>query len=435
MKTFITNRRETLKLLGATGAVAAMGAWSLPARSNGGPGHVVVVGGGFGGATAAKYLKRYNPALQVTLVEPVERFYTCPFTNLYLGGLREFESVGHDYEELKRRYGVNVLHTTAQDIDANAHTVTLGDGSTLRYDRLVLSPGIDIRWDALEGYDEAAAEKAPHAWKAGEQTLLLKRQLEAMDDGGLFVLSAPENPYRCPPGPYERVSMVAHYLKTHKPRSKVLLLDSKDAFSKQGLFMDGWAEVYGDMLEWVSRSDDGGVVRVDADRLEVETEFGERHQASVLNVVPPQKAGWIADRAGVTDESGWVPVKPDTFESTQVRDIYVVGDATVAAPMPKSGFCANAQGKVAAMAIVTSLAEQPMPPASWANTCYSLIAPGYGISVAGVYSVKDGAISEVEGSGGISPREADADFRRREAEHAVGWYNAICQDTWGTKPA
>jgi sulfide dehydrogenase [flavocytochrome c] flavoprotein chain len=254
MAKFVTSRRETLKLLGATGAVAALGTWAIPAWSNGAAGHVVVVGGGFGGATAAKYLTRYNPALQVTLVEPAERFYTCPFTNLYLGGLRDFESVGHDYEELKRRYGVNVVHTTARDIDGAAHTVKLGDGSTLRYDRLVLSPGIDIRWDALEGYDEAAAEKAPHAWKAGDQTLLLKRQLDAMEDGGVFVLSAPANPYRCPPGPYERVSMVAHYLKTHKPRSKVLLLDSKDGFSKQGLFMDGWAEVYGDMIEWVSLS-------------------------------------------------------------------------------------------------------------------------------------------------------------------------------------
>jgi sulfide dehydrogenase [flavocytochrome c] flavoprotein chain len=431
MDKYSSDRRQTLKLLGMAGAAAALGSAAVPALARGSAGHVVVVGGGFGGATAAKYLKRYNPALKVTLVEPAERFYTCPFTNLFLAGLRDFESVGHGYGELAR-LGVTLVHTTAEDIDAAAHSVRLGNGATLRYDRLVLSPGVDIRWNALEGYDQAAAEKAPHAWKAGTQTLLLKRQLEALEDGGVFILSAPANPFRCPPGPYERVGMVAHYLKTHKPRSKILLLDAKDAFSKQPLFLDGWKQVYGDMIEWVSLSNDGRVVLVDADSRIVETEFGTRHKAGVLNVVPPQKAGWIADRAGVTDASGWVPVDPGTFESKQVKDVYVVGDATVAAPMPKSGFCANAQAKVAAAAIVASLAGHVAPDAVWANTCYSLISPDYGISVAGVYRVIDGAIAEVPGSGGVSPREASAEFRRREAAHALGWYNAICQDTWGT---
>ncbi len=433
MDKFSTSRRQTLKLLGAAGALATLGATTAaPAFARRTSGHVVVVGGGFGGATAAKYLKRNDPNLEVTLVEPARRFYTCPFTNLYFAGLRDFESVGHDYTDLQRNYGVKVVHATAQDVDANAHTVRLDNGSTLRYDRLVLSPGVDIRWNAIEGYDEAAAELVPHAWKAGPQSQLLRRQLEAMEDGGVFILSAPANPFRCPPGPYERVSMIAHYLKTSKPRSKILLLDAKDAFSKQGLFQDGWKELYGDMIEWVSLSNDGRVVRVDAASRTVETEFGTRHKASVLNVVPPQKAGWIADRAGVTDETGWVPVKPNTFESARVKDIYVVGDATVAAPMPKSGFCANAQAKVAAAAIVDSLAgREPLDP-SWANTCYSLVGPDYGISVAGVYRVRDGVIVEVEGAGGVSPRNADRAFRRREALNAVGWYNAICQDTWGT---
>ncbi len=426
-----TDRRNALKLFAAGSATVAFGGLSLPLRAGGAAPKVVVVGGGFGGATAAKYVKRLDPTIDVTLIEPAARFYTCPFTNLYFAGLKDFEYLGHDFHELERRYGVKVVGASAEQVSSERKVVTLSDGAELRYDRLVLSPGVDMDWEALDGYDEAAASKAPHAWKAGPQTHLLKRQLEAMEDGGLFVLSAPANPFRCPPGPYERVAMVAHYLKTHKPRSKVLLLDAKDAFSKQPLFTQGWREVYGDMIEWVGMSDDGRVIRVDADNLTVETEFGERHRADVLNVVPPQKAGYIDARAGVTDASGWVPVKPESFESVQVPDIFVVGDATVAAPMPKSGFCANAQGKVAAMAIVSGLAEQPMPDASWINTCYSLIAPDYGISVAGVYRVVNGEILEVEG--GISPLDASAAFRRREARNAVAWYNAISQDTWGTR--
>lgn len=420
-------RRKALAL-----GTAALLAAPFVARAQGAAGRVVIVGGGFGGATAAKYIKRRNPDIDVTLIEAQGRFYTCPFSNLYLGGLRDFESIGHGYDELTGEYGVNLVTALAEDVDGTAHTVTLSTGERVEYDKLILSPGIDINWGALEGYDEAAAELAPHAWKAGPQTQLLRSQLEAMQDGGLFVLSAPADPFRCPPGPYERVSMIAHYLKTNKPNSKILILDSKDAFSKQGLFRAGWEALYGDLIEWVGLSDDGKVVRVDAEALEVETEFGTVHKADVLNVVPPQKAGFIAERAGVTNEGGWVPVKPATFESRQVDDIHVVGDASIAAPMPKSGFCANAQAKVAAAAVVAALAGEEPPAPSWSNTCYSLIGPEYGISVVGVYRVEDDQIVAVEGSGGVSPAEADADYRRREAEYAVGWYDAIANDTWGT---
>ncbi|MBN9341632.1 MAG: NAD(P)/FAD-dependent oxidoreductase, partial [Comamonadaceae bacterium] len=312
--------------------------------------HVVVVGGGFGGATAARYLCLRAPGVRVTLVEPAERFHTCPFSNLYLAGLRTWDSIGHGYAGL-RAAGVEVVHARAEDVNTAARTLRLSSGQTLRWDRLVLSPGVDMRWNALEGYDEAAAKRAPHAWKAGPQTLLLRRQLEAMPDGGRFVMAIPDNPFRCPPGPYERAAMVAHYLKRHKPRSKVLLLDAKDSFSKQALFQQGWKALYGDMIEWVKQSDDGQVLRVDAARLEVETAFGTRHKADVLNVIPPQKAGFIAERAGVTDASGWVPVKAESFESRRVAGIYALGDATIAAPIPKSGFAANTQGKVAAAAI------------------------------------------------------------------------------------
>lgn len=424
------NRRQLLKGLGAVSLLPLVGGVSPFVLGGQHAGKVVVVGGGFGGATAAKYLKRANPAIEVTLIEPAETFYTCPFSNLHLGGLRSMQEISHGYDELRDRYGVRVIHAMAEDINAEAHTVRLSTGDELAYDRLVLSPGIDIRWNALEGYDESAAEKAPHAWKAGSQTEILRGQLEAMEDGGTFVMVAPANPFRCPPGPYERASLVANYLAQHKPKSKLLILDAKDNFSKQGLFLEGWEQLYGDRIEWVGLSNDGRVTRVDADRLEVETEFGTIHKADVLNVIPPQKAGWIAERAGVTDESGWVPVKAETFESQLAQDIYVVGDASVAAPMPKSGFCANAQAKVVAAAITASLESRPAPEAYWTNTCYSLVGPEYGISVAGVYRVEDGVIAEV--SGGVSPTAAPAATRALEAEYAVGWYNAICQDTWGT---
>lgn len=428
------NRRQLIQGLGAASLLPLVGGVTPFAIGSQHAGQVVVVGGGFGGATAAKYLKRANPAIEVILVEPAEIFHTCPFSNLHLGGLRSMDSLAHGYDELQDRYGVRLIQAEAEEVDAAAHTVRLSTGRDLEYDRLILSPGIDVRWNALEGYDEAAAEKAPHAWKAGTQTELLRSQLEAMEDGGTFVMVAPANPYRCPPGPYERASLIANYLKQFKPKSKVLILDAKDEFSKQALFLEGWKRLYGERIEWVGRSDDGHVTRVDADRLEVETELGTVHKADVLNVIPPQKAGWIAERAGVTDDSGWVPVKPETFESQLADDIYVIGDASVAAPMPKSGFCANAQAKVVAAAIAASLESRPAPEAYWTHTSYSLVGPEYGISLAGVYRVRDGVIAEVEGAGGLSPKGAPDATRALEAEYAVGWYNAICQDTWGTRP-
>lgn len=413
------------------GAAAGVASLALPAivRAQSASAHVVVIGGGFGGATAARYLRQFAPHVQVTLVEPAERFYTCPFSNLYLAGLRSWDSIGHGYSGL-RKAGVNVVHARADNVLTDARRVLLSNGQALSYDKLVLSPGVDMRWNAIEGYDEAAAQRAPHAWKAGAQTQLLKKQLQAMPDGGKFVMVIPANPFRCPPGPYERAAMVAHYLKAHKPKSKILLLDDKDAFSKQGLFIQGWKALYGDMIEWVKQSDDGKVTRVDAQKLEVETAFGTVHKADVLNVIPPQKAGFIADRAGVTDASGWVPVKAESFASKQVPHVYVLGDATIAAPMPKSGFAANTQGKVAAAAIAAELTGQPLPTAAYANTCYSLIGNDYGISVAGVYQAQEGQLIEVPNSGGVSPLDGNAAFRKAEADYGAAWYQAISTDIW-----
>jgi len=366
--------------------------------------------------------------VKVTLVEPATRFYTCPFSNLYLGGLRTFESIGHGYDGL-RADGVEVVHARAEDVDATARTVRLSNGRTLKWDRLVLSPGIDFRWDALPGYDEAASWVAPHSWKAGKQTQLLYRQLRAMPDGGTFVMVIPDLPYRCPPGPYERACMVAHYFKQNKPRSKILLLDAKDNFSKKALFQQGWAAKYGNMIEWVGQSDDGQVQRVDVKRGEVETLFGTIHKASVLNVIPPQRAGIITERAGVADASGWVPVHPDGFESRQVKDIYVLGDATIAAPMPKSGFVANVQGRMAAGVIAADLTGLPRPKPTYANTCYSLVAPGYAISVSGLYEAKDDQLVELPGLG-TSPLDADSAYRAQEASNSMGWYESISTEIW-----
>ena len=415
-----------LLLAGMGAALAAPALRAQPARHR-----ILVVGGGFGGATAARYLLKRDPSLEVTLVEPSQSYVTCPFSNLYLGGLRDWDSLAHGFDDL-RALGVRVVHDRVEVIDAEKRQAALSDGTRIDWARLILSPGIDIRWGALEGYDEAAAELAPHAWKAGPQTQLLQRQLAEMPDGGTFVMVIPEGAYRCPPGPSERAAMVAHYFKTHKPASKILLLDGKDQFSKQGLFQQGWKALYGEMIEWVGLSGDGQVVRVDARAKELETAFGTVHRADVLNVIPPQHAGLIAAQAGVTDASGWAPVKGGSFASALVEGVHVLGDATIASPMPKSGFAANTQAKVAVASILAELAGAPIPEASYANTCYSLIGPGYGISVAGVYRADGDAIFEVPDSGGVSPLDAPASFREAEARYGEGWYASICRDIWGS---
>lgn len=391
--------------------------------------HVVIVGGGFGGGTVARYLRQVSPQIRVSLIELSQRFITCPFSNHYLAGIRSWESITHGFDGL-RSAGVHVIHASALDVDTSKRTITLNDGVRLGWDKLVLSPGVDMRWNALEGYDQAAAERAPHAWKAGTQTQLLRQQIESMPDGGLFIMVIPDSPFRCPPGPYERASLVAHYFKQHKPRSKILLLDAKENFSKKALFLPAWRRLYGDMIEWVSLANDGQVARVNASTLEVETVFGNRHRADVLNVIPPQKAGFIADRAGVTDFSGWAPIRGENFESVQVRDIHVLGDACLAGPMPKSGFSANNQGRLVAFAIASELAGKQLPRAVYANTCYSLVGPDYGISVSGVYRSQNGRIHDVHPSVGISPLDALDSYRAMEARHGSAWYTAICADIW-----
>ena len=418
----MTTRRHFLKLGAAAGLAPAV-------VSAQGRAWVVVIGGGFGGATAARTLKALQPSLDVTLVEPNSVYTSCPFSNSVLANLREIDQQQFGYDGIKGA-GVTVAGTSATAVDAEAKTVTLADGNRLAYDRLVISPGIDFDWNAIQGYDEAASEKMPHAWKAGAQTVLLRRQLQAMDDGGLVVMSAPANPFRCPPGPYERASLIAYWLKIWKPKSKLLLLDSKDAFSKQRLFQNGWAELYPGMIEWVPLSQGGKVTAVDSSSLTLTTEFAT-HKAAVANVIPPQKAGAIAAQAGVAARTGWCPVEPVAFESTLRPNIHVLGDAAIMGGMPKSAFAANAQAKVCAAAIVKLLAgDKPQDPIV-INTCYSLVAADYGISIAGVYRPDKGRLVDIPGAGGTSPLEAVGGLRGQEALYASSWFRTITAETFG----
>ena len=421
-----TTRREFLGLAAATASAALL---PVPALGQGAAPRVVVVGGGFAGVTCARWIHHVDPRIAVTLIEPDATFTACPFSNEVIAGLREISAQQFTYDRVAAD-GITIVRTAATAVDASARSVTLADGTRRAYDRLVLAPGIDIRWGALPGYDEKAAALMPHAWKAGEQTLLLRRQLEDMPDGGLVVISAPANPFRCPPGPYERASLIAHYLKAKKPRSKLIILDAKDAFSKQRLFQQAWTELYPGLLEWVPLSKGGNVTSVDAATRTLVTDFG-RHQAEVANVIPPQKAGRIADAAGVTDKSGWCPIDPVTFESKLVPGIHVIGDAAIAGAMPKSAFAANSQAKTCGAAIVRVLNGGAPSVPKLINTCYSLVAPDYGISVAGVYAPTNGQLAEVPGSGGVSPSDAPRASRAVEAMLAEAWFRTITAEVFG----
>ncbi|CAI8030677.1 Sulfide dehydrogenase [flavocytochrome c] flavoprotein chain [Geodia barretti] len=384
-------------MIGSAGAFSAAGVAGFPALSRAATGRVVVIGGGFGGATCAKYLRRADPGIEVTLVERSSHFMTCPFSNTVLGGLTGMDFITHGYDRLSSRHGVTVIHDTASGIDPAQRKVSLQNGSDLSYDRLVVSPGIQLLWGALEGYDEQASQAMPHAWQAGPQTTLLRQQLEAMPDGGTVVIAPPANPFRCPPGPYERASLIAYYLKTHKPKSKIIILDAKEKFSKQPLFMEGWEQRYPGMIEWRAGSAGGSVVK------------GRRRH-----------------------EDPGDGFRPSTFESAIHPGIHVIGDACIAGKMPKSGYSANSQAKACAAAVAAMLRGESPGTVSFINTCYSLVAPDYGISVAAVYRLADdGTIKGVEGAGGVSPKGASADFRKREAEYTVGWYRSITADIFG----
>lgn len=415
------NRRQILKLAGAAGALSLSGCAGMGAGPS--KGRVVVIGAGYGGATAAKYLRLWDPSIEVVVVERETGFTSCPLSNLVIGGNRSLGDIQRGYDGL-RRHGVQVVNDQVVGIDAAKKTVALARGGTLAYDRLIVSPGVDFNFGEIEGY-AAAQDRVLHAWKAGPQTVALRRRLEAMPDGGVYLLSIPTAPYRCPPGPYERISQVAHYFKRAKPRSKVLVLDANpDVTSKGPLFKRAWQELYPGIIDYRPNSK---VVAVDPGTTSVRTEF-DTVKADVLNVVPPQRAGDIAVKAGlITHNNRWCDVDWRTCESKAVKGIHVLGDATLSAPaMPKSGHMANQHGKVAAAAVIALLSgREPNPNPVMTNTCYSFVSDAEVIHVASVHQWSDaqGTIVAVKGSGGVSAGRSEM-----EGRYAWAWGQNIWAD-------
>ena len=412
--------------IGSSAAIAA--ALSAPTVMASGKPRVVVVGGGAGGATAARYIaKDSKGAIDVTLVEPTRSYYTCFFSNLYIGGFRTLDSIGHSYGNLANEYGINVVHDWAVGIDRGAKTVSLAGGSTLNYDRLILSPGIDFIDGSVEGWSINAQNKMPHAYKAGSQTELLKAQIEAMPQGGVFAMVAPPNPYRCPPGPYERISMTAHLLKASNPTAKIIVADPKPKFSKMGLFQEGWGNHYSGMIDWIGSEFGGSNVSVDPDAMTV-TIDGEVTKVDACNVIPAMKAGRICEIAGIT-EGNWAPVSGHTMQSRVDENIHVLGDASAQGDMPKSGYSANSQAKVAAMAVRGALTGSKVFPAKFSNTCWSLVDTNDGVKVGATYEATDEKIAKIDGF--VSKTGESADLRKATYEESIDWYSGITADMFG----
>jgi NADPH-dependent 2,4-dienoyl-CoA reductase/sulfur reductase-like enzyme len=387
---------------------------------------VVVVGGGPGGATAAKYIAKDSAgAIDVILVEPARQYVTCFHSNLVLAGLQTFESITRSYDGLKK-YGVTIAQEAAAAIDKDKKTVRLASGTTLPYDRLVVAPGIDIKFDSVPGYSEAASEIMPHAWKAGPQTQLLKKQLDALEDGSLILMITPPNPYRCPPGPYERASMMAHVLKGkgHK-KSRIVIIDAKESFSMQTLFVEGWQKYYPGMIEWQDPQMHGGVKNVDAKTKTVATDLAD-YEAQLVNVIPAQMAGKITRDAGLTNQTGYCPIDPDNMKSTIDPNIYVIGDACISGDMPKSAVSANSEAKVAAMMIRSELSGAAASTARYGVSCWSMIETDDAIKVGGRYEPKDGKIAAVETF--VSRADETAHQRRQSQKDNMDWYSSITAD-------
>jgi NADPH-dependent 2,4-dienoyl-CoA reductase/sulfur reductase-like enzyme len=389
---------------------------------------VVIIGGGPGGATVANQLAQ-GGKIDVTLIEVQSRYTTCFFSNLYLGGFRTFQSITHDYSGLRRR-GAKIVGELATDVDTAKKTVRTRNGRSYPYDRLVVSPGIDLKYDSIEGYSRQAALAMPHAYQAGTQTTLLKSQLERMRDGGVVVMAAPNNPYRCPPGPYERACMIAHFLKSRKPKSKLVILDPKRSFSKQPVFMEAFEKYYKANLELnlSTELDDFTVVKVDPKAMVVTAKGGKAVKADVANIIPNQRAGEIAHKAGLAD-GDWCPVNPENFVSRKVAGVYVLGDASIAAEMPKSAFSANSQAKVVAADILAELAGSQRFPATYRNTCWSMLAPDDSVKIGANYAPKGGKL-EPSGSFVSKPGE-DAAMHKANYEESLGWYSGITADIFG----
>ena len=410
-----------------TGTVAAVTLSAPGVQAQNAMPRVVVIGGGAGGATAARYIAKDSEGeIDVVLVEPARHYYSCFFSNLYIGGFKDIDDLGHGYGSLASA-GVNVVHDWAIDVDRAAKTVSLAGGDTLDYDKLILSPGIDFVDGSVEGWDISAQNRMPHAYKGGSQTELLRAQLMAMPQGGTFAMIAPPNPYRCPPGPYERVSMAAHYLKANNPSAKIIIADPKPRFSKMALFEEGWGDHYDGMIDWIGEDFGGGEVSVDPSAMTV-TIDGEETKVDVCNVIPAMKAGRIAEIAGLT-EGNWAPVNAADMSSKADADVYVLGDAAQQGDMPKSGFSANSQAKVCANAIRGALTGSRVFPARYSNTCWSLISEDDGVKVGATYEATPEKIARIDGF--ISKPGESADIRKATYEESEDWYAGITADMFG----
>jgi sulfide dehydrogenase [flavocytochrome c] flavoprotein subunit len=411
------NRRQFI-----TTIAAASVALNFPFIARAASQKVVIIGGGAGGVIAAKYIRMADPTIEVTLIEQNKYYYTGFMSNEVLSGERTIDSIKFSYDGLKK-YGINIIYDRAMDIDAVTKTVRIGGGEKIVYDKLIVSPGIDFKW--------TLTEKIPHAWKAGSQTVILRKQLEEMKDGGTVIISIPAKPFRCPPGPYERASQIANYFKHHKPESKILLFDANSAFPKQALFIEGWKKMYGygtdnSMIEWIPSYEGGEVIGVNVKtNTIIAGDFEDEYSADVLNVIPPQTAAKIAIDSGLTNDNGWCPVNQKTFESSLHKDIHVIGDACIANPMPKSAYAANTQAKICAEAIVSELQGREMATPSYLNACYSVVGDDFAISVAAIYRLENGKIVSVKDAGGVSDLNASAETRKHEVAYAHSWFNNI----------
>jgi len=422
----VTRRQFNAKIGQAAIAAAALG---LPKAALGNrKAKVVVIGGGAGGATAAKYIaKDAGDKIDVTLIEPAKTYVTCFHSNLVLGGVKSIEGISHSYDKLVSGYGLKLVHEKASNVDRTARRVVLENGSSLNYDALVVSPGIDLKYDSVPGWSKDHEEAMPHAWKAGPQTLLLKSKLDAVPDGGLIVMLAPPNPYRCPPGPYERVSMMAHTLRNAgKTKCKIIILDPKEKFSKQAVFQEGWDKHYGGMVEWLSKDVYDDIQSVDPSTNTVVTGFETYKNAALVNVIPAQMAGAIAGKMGLSNETGFCPIDPSTMQSAIDSNVFVIGDACIPGDMPKSAYAANSQAKVAAAAVRARFDVGKAYPARFQNICWSMIDDDDAVKVGGRYVPKDGKISAVEDF--VSKPGEDAAARKLTQTENLGWYEGITAD-------
>jgi NADPH-dependent 2,4-dienoyl-CoA reductase/sulfur reductase-like enzyme len=419
------SRRAVLSGLGAGVGVAALGAPAVVGQAK--P-KVVVVGGGAGGGTAARYIaKDSGGQLDVTLVEANRRYVTCFHSNLYIGGYKSLEELGHSYDAMARANTITMAFDMASQIDRDRKLVRLAGGQSLPYDRLVLSPGIDLRYDSVPGWGQQHEERMPHAWKPGAQTAILRRQLDAVPNGGVIVMIAPPNPFRCPPGPYERISMFAAQLKkTGRTNCKIVIIDPKETFSKQALFTEGWEKHYPGMIEWLGPKIHEGVKNVDPATMTVETGFETYRNAALVNVVPAQWAGKIARDAGLTNASGYCPIDPASMRSAVDANIYIVGDACIAGDMPKSAFAANSQAKIAAMMVRSELTGSRAFPARYTNTCWSLIWDDDAVKVGGQFEPRPDKITSTAPF--ISQVRETPELRKQTQAENMGWYAGIIAD-------